>query len=279
MGISKSPTGIVLALFLWSSAEFAIAKPIVLWTPHGEVQIEKYNRNPQSQQLNLWQAKKIQSNQSGYAYAVFTSVPSADERESIERSGGLKFLSVYDVRANIIIYLVKVTENFGDAAQIVSQSSRRFFNLEPIYPEDKVSRKILAGKGFASGEVDKSGEVVAHVEFFPDVDLDSAKNILKPKKFRKCVTRQSWFEIRTSVDNLRSLAEIPGIMSIFEIDTTAYPTNFQARELTGVNRIQNIDTTINYPPSTAWMAGAPLTGDSVYVGIYDTGIDSLNRDF
>ena len=87
MGISKSPTGIVLALLLCGGAEFSIAKPIGLWTPHGEVQIEKYNRNPQSQQLNLSQAKKIQSSQSGYAYAVFTSVPSADERASIERSG------------------------------------------------------------------------------------------------------------------------------------------------------------------------------------------------
>jgi subtilisin family serine protease len=260
-----------------SISALSYAKDAKIWTGMGPIPVRPYLSTENAPAL--LQVREVVSK--AYAFAVFTQVLDVPTRHDLESKVGIRFLGVHDVSKGIVVYRVAVTGALESVRRGMKKSSPTFLNLERIMPEDKVTRKVFNQSGFARGEQDSlTGGVHVRLEFFEDVSPVQCDSILGKYLGSKGWQRDGGdYQVQGKPETVASLANVPEISSIRELDIEFKPTNDASRLLTGVEALQSIDY-VHFPPDTAWLGTDSLTGDSVTIGIEEfDGIDPSHLDF
>jgi len=227
-------------ILLFAASIKALNDEIELWTNHGKLMIQKHK-------LTSHTAHKDAMGEKQYVYAIFTRVPNRKQIFNLENNSGVKFVSIYTARHNYIIYILSFYGALDEIMEKLKEIHPGFFNLEPIYDEDKLSHKIKTGKGFKEGEKTEDGRIIADVQCFNDVDVMQCRQIIEENCKGIMHPNARGYVVKEHLQNLQNLREILEISSVYELNTTSRIVNDVARDLTGVNAIQNIEgTSKNY---------------------------------
>jgi len=106
----------------------------------------------------------ITSDKAIYCFIALTQIPGKTLYPQFKESG-ITLLAVQKATQNYIIYRAEIdSRGISNAANSLHDKIPGFYGIEPISLEDRISRKIYDGFGFASDERDSNGLVYAVVE-------------------------------------------------------------------------------------------------------------------
>ena len=275
-----SAVGILCAVCKFSAAQSAT--PFRLYTPAGAFEIQKWKvHNPSIHRAAMPRAASLSSRT--YAYAIFDAPVPTPMRKQIEQTFPLHFLSAYSAEEKRVTYFISLSDDASHIGDELAAFTPLFFGLTPIMPEDRISKKIREGGNFAPGVWSKTpGRIFARVEFFPDFSLAGMDSVLHA--YGCNIIRQNSqdaFLVEALPANLRALAHANPVRSIQEHNTNPPVPVFLTRQQLRVDQLQNFSAAdlSAFPPDTNWLKNSLYTGDSIWVGIYDVGIDSTLLDF
>ena len=252
----------------------AYSREALVWSPSGKRVVPHYSLEKGR--------PSIETTEKSYGFAIFSTPQSKNTRDRTRSQCQVDILSAYDVLEGFIIYEAAFYGGYGRAKTCLSSAAVGFHNIQKESAPDKLAPKISGRQSLELGEYDeKDGQAFASVSFHQDVPNDHARKLLANSAMTILHQTHGNVIVKGPRGILQSLANLPEIMGIHAYNSLIRPTLNQSRAKIGVDSIQNIDTTNIYPPSTTWMTGPndTLTGDSIIVGVYDTGIDSLVLDF
>ncbi len=178
----------------------------------------------------------------------------------------------------VLMYRVKI-ESYAKSLEQFKRHSL-FINVVPVEDEDKTSWMLNEwhnGRGDLKDK-DEIRVAIRPVEDFSGVNLAEYIQHLADSI---TVDQGPCIGDVTGIVDRRKLTKLLSIPEVMEVDIYSPPevVGDVARPLARVSNLQNsfIDT-INQP-SPLWNANTPYVGDSVWIGIWDEGIDSLHGDF
>ncbi len=204
-----------------------------------------------------------------YAYLTVTHIPNAAVRRSLERAAGIRFVDFCAAAPDRSIFTYTVSLNHQSVAAIrdkLSSYARYGIRLDSIPAADRAPAMLLSRRSV----------LIAKVRFQSDVPRAERDSLLRAQGLKPFNGDRSI--VRATTSQLRDLAASELVAGVSEYDTVYRPLNDVARVHTRVDSLQNLDYT-TYPPTTAWMADSVHTGEGIWIGIYDDGIDTLVSDF
>jgi hypothetical protein len=270
----RSPLNVTSFIAVLVIFATAYSKDPYIWTPTGKRALDHHSLekgHPVDEDTGKF-----------YGFAAFTVPQPKLVRDSILKKCQVDLLSTYDVLDDYILYESAVYGGLGRAKTCLARVASGFHNIQKKAASDKIALKISGRKALEKGEYDaKDGRPYSNISFHQDVPAEEARKILTTLGIEVLYRSGGSFIVKASKPVLISLAQFPEVREVNAHNSRPGPTLNQSRLRIGVDDVQNIDTTVNYPPSTTWMTGSndTLTGDSIYVGVYDSGIDTLVLDF
>jgi len=171
--MNNNPIGkVFLCVIILFNVSINALNEIELWTNHGKLVIQKYRETGYTAHPTVLDEKQ-------YGYAIFNRIPNRKQISNLENNTGLIFVSIYTAMPSYIIYIVSFYDTVDEISGKIKEIFPGFFNLEPIYDEDKLSHKIKTGKGFKKGEKTEEGRIIADIQCFDDIEATQCRKIIE----------------------------------------------------------------------------------------------------
>ena len=183
----------------------------------------------------------------------------------------------------VVYYKIKVLESLDKTLSCLQQHPG-YINISSVRLEEKISHQIqewLDGKNNSDYKKD-SNRIIVSVQFKDSLSLAEKMTILSGAA--DSVWEYGKYDplgIMLALVQRNQLNNIAALEQVTDVHEYCVPqvTNDIARGQTRVSNLQqSVIDTVTTPPSPTPNSGRQYMGDSVYIGIWDTGIDSLHLD-
>ncbi|MDD5344604.1 MAG: S8 family serine peptidase, partial [Smithella sp.] len=201
-----------------------------------------------------------------FVVAVFTRPINNDLVRQLD-SAGVKVIDCWGKHKGGIAYTLAISEQGPKISKILRNCSF-FVNLAKIESVDKLALEFTPKTA-----KDNTRTIKATVYFHVNITANEARSIcsgLVDSLIIEHETGVSSINIVASIENIHLISENPMVMEIVPYQEPK-PLLFFARQLTGIDSIQNGCFIPQEPPLRNWLNNVQYTGDSIIIATNEIG--------